>query len=964
MAWTRALAIGGSFLAAVVAAGCKDVTPPSTEITVTAVSPAIGSLAGGTSVTITGTNFIDVTGVTFGGSALGSLVVVSPTEITGTTPAASSSGAKDVVVTSSSQGSSTCSGCFTYEAGALSVTAVSPPSGALAGGTSVTITGTNFVNVTSVTIGGTELGNRTVVSPTQITGTTPAATSPGAMDVVVTSATQGSSTCRGCFGYESSNVVAAVLDAGSSNTCALTSSGAAYCWGDGRTTPVAVAEGWTFSALATSGSHTCALATSGAAYCWGNNVAGQLGDGSTTNSATPVAVVGGHSFIALLAGRNAYTCGLTSAGTAYCWGYNGYGQLGNGTTGPEMCPGTPGTAGPFPCSTRPVAVVGGHDVITLATGGSGYADEGQTCGVTSSGTAYCWGPDHGSTPVAVAAGFSFSALTVGGDHACGLTSSGTAYCWGYNGDGQLGDGSTTHSATPVAVAGGLSFSALSAGLWHTCGLMSAGAIYCWGFNGYGQLGNGPGGSRDACAEHWGSVRGPCSTTPVAVVGGLSFSALAAGTYHTCARTSAEAAVYCWGLNSNGQLGDGQNWWAPAPVVGDLSFSALGASYDHTCGLTSSGAAYCWGNNNAGQLGDGSTATRATPVAVVGGHDFIAVVADGIHGGHTCALTRAGAAYCWGDNSHGELGDGSGGGPELCPSVYSYGVDYPCSKMPVAVAGGLSFSALNAAYAHTCALTSAGVAYCWGYNYDGQLGDGSTTSRTTPVAVKGGLTFTALAADFYHTCALTSTGAAYCWGRNEYGRLGDGSTTNSATPVAVAGGLTFSSLGAGINRTCGLTKSGTAYCWGQGYASTPVAVSGGLSFTTLDAQSWSTCGLTTSGAVYCWAGGRVPVATAEGWSFIALAVGGDHICGLTSSQAAYCWGRNNYGQLGRGVFDYSTVPVAVAPFGASASASVGVMPAGSMRPSEPFFGERCTPPVAGRQPSAERGERDLRCGARP
>ncbi|HEV8382306.1 MAG TPA: IPT/TIG domain-containing protein, partial [Gemmatimonadales bacterium] len=152
-------------------------------------------------MTITGTNFIDVTGVAIGGNQLGNRTVLSPTRITGTTPAASNVGAKDVVVTSSSQGSGTCGGCFVYEAGALTVTAVSPASSSLAGGTSVTITGSNFINVTSVTIGGNELGSRTVVSSTQITGTTPAASSPGAKDVVVTSSSQGSGTCSGCFGY-------------------------------------------------------------------------------------------------------------------------------------------------------------------------------------------------------------------------------------------------------------------------------------------------------------------------------------------------------------------------------------------------------------------------------------------------------------------------------------------------------------------------------------------------------------------------------------------------------------------------------------------------------------------------------------------------------------------------------------------------------------------------------------------
>ena len=310
----------------------------------------------------------------------------------------------------------------------------------------------------------------------------------------------------------------------------------------------------TFTSIATGLGHTCGLTISGTAYCWGYN-RGQLGDGSNTDRLTPtlVAVSGGLTFTTIAAG-NKHTCGLTSTGTAYCWGNGPFGQLGDGTTANHNVP---------------TAVSGGLTFTTIATGSDS-------------------------------------------EHTCGLTSTGIAYCWGRGTAGQLGDGTTTDHNVPTAVSGGLTFTTIATGSEHTCGLTSTGVAYCWGYNNAGQLGDG------TTTDH---------NVPTAVDTNLTFSTISAGEAHTCAiqranvgpasvgrRSVSEAAAYCWGKNTNGQVGNATNAdsLTPVQVARNLSYTAIGAGYRHTCGITAA-ATYCWGWNVVGQLGDGTVLSRNTPI---------------------------------------------------------------------------------------------------------------------------------------------------------------------------------------------------------------------------------------------------------------------------------------------------------------------------------------------------------------
>jgi alpha-tubulin suppressor-like RCC1 family protein len=362
---------------------------------------------------------------------------------------------------------------------------------------------------------------------------------------------------------------------------------------------------------------------------------------------------------------------------------------------------------------------------------------------------------------AEASGRRYVRISASGDHTCALTSLGKAYCWGNNYSGQLGDGTTNASNQngPRAVIGGRTFSSISAGEGHTCALTASGRAYCWGTNYDGQLGDG-------------TTSPSFQNGPQAVIGGHRFASISAGDYFSCALTSLGKA-YCWGTNEGGHLGDGttndSNQNGPQAVIGSFAFVRISAGDDHTCALTSRGTAHCWGVNSWGELGDGTTVGSGVngPQAVIGGLIFasISVSRDG-GDAHTCALTALGKAYCWGRNNSGQLGDGT--------------TNDSNQNGPQAVIGGRTFVSIRAGEDFTCALTARGKAYCWGDNAFAQLGDGTAVDSGVngPQAVIGGRTFASISAGDDHTCALTRRGVAYCWGYNLCGQLGDGTTVDS------------------------------------------------------------------------------------------------------------------------------------------------------------------------------------------
>ena len=544
-----------------------------------------------------------------------------------------------------------------------------------------------------------------------------------------------------------------------------------------------------------------------------------------------------------------------------------------------------------------------------------------TCALTATGGVKCWGYNNSGqlgdnsnadrrTPTDVTGlGSGVVAIAAGSGHTCALTTTGGVKCWGENGSGQLGDNSMTDRRAPVNVAGlANGVVAIAAGSSHTCALTTGAGVKCWGGNAEGQLGD------ETLVNR---------LEPVDVAGlEGGVGEISTGGTHTCALTVA-GGVKCWGLNHDGQLGDGTptTRLAPVEVAGLASgVGSIAAGDKHTCALATAGGVRCWGYNEHGQVGDNTTTSRSTPVDVMGlAAGVVAIVADG---NHTCALTTVGSMRCWGSNAAGQLGDDTT-------------TDRPA---PVDVMGQPSgVTAIAAGGAHSCAIATAGVVQCWGANSRGELGDGSTALRLSPVNVEGlssGLV--AIAASDYHSCALTAAGTVKCWGSNLGGQLGDGSMMARLAPVDVAGSAGIIAISARGTFTCALTAAGGVKCWGNNYygqlgdgtntnRSAPgdvTGLSGGVAAIT--AGNVHACARTSTGAVKCWGWNMfgqlgdgtnidrsAPVdVTGLQAGVVAISAGLRHTCALIVTGGVKCWGSNAFGQLGDGSFVPRTAPVDV------------------------------------------------------
>jgi alpha-tubulin suppressor-like RCC1 family protein len=562
-------------------------------------------------------------------------------------------------------------------------------------------------------------------------------------------------------------------------------------------------------------------------WAWGYDFFGQLGNGTNADSLVPAR---SHlNDVAAISAGKQHVLALGPTGAVWAWGNNLHGELGDGMV-----------SGFVPEPQRVPNVT----AVAVAAG------ERHSLALKSDGTVRAWGENlsgqlgigsssSGSlTPVQVVGLVDVVAIGAGWSHSLAVKSDGTLWTWGENGSGQLGNGSIVDSAVPVQATGLTDVSGCAGGEFHSLALKRNRTVWAWGQNFVGQLGDGT--NND-------------SNTPIQVPGLTRVIAIAAARWDSLA-LRADGTVWAWGDNPG--IG-GFSSKVPVQPTGLSDIVAIaGGNGWHLLALGADGNLWAWGDNYKGQLGDGTTTARGAPVRI-GRVSPVATMAGGAW--HSVAVVGGGTGepWAWGYNFHGQLGDGTTNESHVPVQVSTV-------RGAIAVAGGEY---------HSTALREDGGVWAWGHNGSGQLGDGTKTDSHVPIQVLGLTDVTAIAALQHHTLALKADGTVWAWGYNGAGELGDGTTTDRATPVQVSGITDAIAISGGVDHSLALLSDGLVVAWGGnvfGQLGNPSAGFGSLT----------------------------PVFVANLSDVIGIAGGGWHNVVLKSDGTIWAWGMNDVGQLAK------------------------------------------------------------------
>jgi RHS repeat-associated protein len=647
----------------------------------------------------------------------------------------------------------------------------------------------------------------------------------------------------------------------------------------------------------------------------GANGVGQLGDGTATERHTPESILGLHGVRSIASGSNSLGAGsndtlaVTWSGQLWGTGANSNGELGNGTTTGrsqfEQVSGLSGVVGAAEGANFSLAVESNGNVYSWGRNTNGELGLGNTT------------EEH--TPQQITALSNVTQVAATNESSFALESSGTVWSWGYDGHGQLGDGKTTSETSPHEVPGLTGVTQLAAGHQFVIAVKSNGTVWSWGANSGGKLGDG-------------TTTEKLSPVQVKALEGVDIVQVAAGKSFAAA-ISQGGALYVWGSNSNGQFGNGKEGSTeesdvPIQVTGVTGVTQIAAG-DVSLAAVVNGGVEVWGGDSDGQLGNGATTNRDTPEQVNAFNQGTRTTLN--EGADTTFLVRDdGSVTAAGANGVGQLGDGTTTERHTPDALLGlHGVR--------SIASGTN--SLGAGSNDTLAVTWSGQLWGTGANSNGELGNGTTTSRSQFEQISGlsGVVGAAEGANF--SLAVESNGNVYSWGRNTNGELGLGNTTEEHTPQQITALSNVTQVAATNESSFALESNGTVWSWGyDGHGqlgdgkttseTSPHEVPGLTGVTQLAAGHQFVIAVKSNGTVWSWganSGGKlgdgttteklspVQIKTLEGVDIVQVAAGKSFAAAISQGGALYVWGSNSNGQFGNGKegsTEESDVPIQV------------------------------------------------------
>jgi alpha-tubulin suppressor-like RCC1 family protein len=660
-----------------------------------------------------------------------------------------------------------------------------------------------------------------------------------------------------------------------------------------RSSPVQTVTGGTnWSVVACGAYHTAAIKTDGTLWTWGNNGSGQLGDNTITHRSSPIQTITlGTNWTSVSLGYY-HSAALKNNGTLWTWGRNSEGQLGDNKL----------NFAPSPIQT----IAAGNTWSTISIGNSFAA------AIKNDGTLWLWGSNYSgqlgnnsiintNSPVqTLSAGNNWSVISLSANHAAAIKTDGTLWLWGSNFQGQLGDNTVVNKSSPVQTfSGGTTWSKVACGTNSTAAIKTDGTLWTWGWNFVGQLGD----------NNFSSKSTPAQT----VASGTTWSLISGGGIHYVA-TKTDGTLWVWGHGGFGQIGnnDTNNRNSPIQAIpGTTTWSKISCGTYYTTAIKNDGSLWVWGRNSYGQLGVNTTLNISSPVQTVSLGTNWNLVGCGYN--HMTAIKSDGTLWTWGSNTNGILGDGTT--THRSSPIQTVSQNTTWSKVFVG-----SYASNNGA------TKTDGTLWMWGPNTDTVLGSGDLVSRSSPAQI-GESNWQKISCGNYHTAAIKNDGTLWTWGSNNFGALGYNSTTISskASPQQVTlGNYLWNQISCGQSYfTASINSEGNLWTWGNNlygqlgdntitHKSSPVQTFAlGNTWNKISCGTSHTAAIKTDGTLWLWGrnnSGQLgdntaihkssPIQTiAGGNNWQVVSCGGNHTVALKTDGTLWSWGFNALGQLG-------------------------------------------------------------------